>query len=330
MPKLVVVPSLAESAVTVVSYSELDAFRQCPLKHFLTYKQRWTKGVVEGGALDKGTQWHLVLEAHYGVIRTFQQDVLRQLGVSEAYGPTKAQLREVLRQQRKAEQQLLDACELAVTPLLSGPDGKRSEVQELLVWMYEGYVERWGADCDWFIVDIENKETLPLRDRDGVETRYHLKVRIDLIVWDRVTGRYWIVDHKSAADLAQKKDLELDDQFGLYTWLMRVGLGMDIQGSIHNGARTKLLKRAMTLDERYARTPMFRSPVELLNIALDALRVAEAAGDMDQPYSSPNPGQCGWKCDVREPHLALRKGIARGNIPVIMKDFGFHQDFTRH
>ena len=37
----------------VVSYSELDTFRQCPMKHALAYKQRWTRPVEEGSPLNK-------------------------------------------------------------------------------------------------------------------------------------------------------------------------------------------------------------------------------------------------------------------------------------
>ena len=52
----------------VVSFSEIDTYRQCPLKHEWAYKQRWKRPVEEASALAKGSLWHLVLETHYNVL----------------------------------------------------------------------------------------------------------------------------------------------------------------------------------------------------------------------------------------------------------------------
>ena len=51
------------NAITI-SWSEIDAWRQCPLKWRLAYAERWVEPLVSP-ALSKGLLWHKVLEIHY-------------------------------------------------------------------------------------------------------------------------------------------------------------------------------------------------------------------------------------------------------------------------
>ncbi len=98
---------------------------------------------------------------------------------------------------------------------------------------------------------------------------------------------------------------------------------------IRSDARTRRNKGPMQLSDRFRRVQTFRGERELENIAADALHTAQAAYREGNPvYSSPDPQQCGWKCDFLEPHLAARKGQA--SMPVILKDFGFHQREAKH
>lgn len=306
----------------IVSYSELDAFRQCPLKHFLSYNQRWTLPEREDDhPLTKGTLWHEVMDAHY---TTFLEA-----------GPDRNQ------------HTLVDA-ERRVRALLFGDRGDQTELQSLVWWMYRGYVERYGTDPDWEILGVEVKFQRRLRDpRTGQPSRYLLKGKLDLVVRDKRTGKIWIIDHKSGANLPAEADLDIDDQFGLYGWLLK-DAGIDVLGTIHNAARTtqnkgdlatdeelaanKSLKR-QTLDQRMKRTFMNRTDEELQSIAKDAWAVAvnaypEASGGRRLPlYSSPDPRTCQYRCDYLEPHLAARKGR---HLLDVMAEFGFVQDFTRH
>lgn len=301
----------------IVSYSELDTFRQCPLKHALAYKQRWTKEKAEDSALSKGTLWHKVLEAHYSYLRTVQQ-AKQELGSSWVIPAT-------------CDAEILDDCfnRGGVRELLQDTrTGGQTEVQELIQWMYEGHVAQWGIDRNWQILAVEHNAVVPLRNEKGNRTRFHLKLKIDLIVRDKRTGTIEIVDHKSGKDLPKKMELDLDDQFGLYTWGCRE-LGMQARSSIHNAARTQRNKGPMALEDRFSRTQMYRTDQELSNLALDAYRAARVAYSPinEVPFSSPDPRQCGWKCDLKEVHLAARKGIP---IKLALRDFGFAQNFERH
>jgi hypothetical protein len=300
----------------VVSYSELDTYRQCPLKHLLAYKQRWTKDKAEDSALGKGTLWHKVMEAHYETLKMFQND------------PAVVTEREILKVARAA-----------VTPLLFGDRGKQTEVQELMEWMYEGHIERYGKDGEFTIVGIELGPHVPLPWPNGRPSHYVLKTKLDLLVKDGF-GELWIIDHKSGANKPTQFELQVDDQFGLYTWAVQ-RLGYKVSGSIHSYARTTrntgdypdaaAKYKPQTLDQRFERYYLNRSDRELKALADDAFAAARNAyppKGMALPlYSAPDPRNCGWKCDFKEAHLMLREGLS---LEHVMKSEGFHQDFTRH
>jgi len=307
----------------VISYSELDTYRQCPLKWFIAYKNRWTVEERDADSpLAKGSLWHAVMEAHYGVIRAWQ---LAHGGVAVAL---------------KDEGAVLKLARESVIPLLWETTGAQTENQTLIQWMYEGYVERYGADRQWLILEVEYQLAEYLPAPEGGDSEFILKGKLDLIVMDVSTGKIWVIDHKSGANLPSQMDLEIDDQFGLYTWLMQ-HKGLKIMGAIHSATRTTRNKadfddyvgnlKAQTLEQRMHRTYLNRGDVETLNIANDAFAVAVNAyppKGMELPmYSSPDPRQCGWKCDMKEVHL-----LARAGRPLVMalKERGFVQDFRRH
>jgi hypothetical protein len=268
------------------------------------------------------------MEAHYLTIKQWQDD----------HSGRAITLRD--------EAKVMSLCVDAVAPLFWDDHGNQTEDQQLAQWMYEGYVARYGLDRQWRILEVEHKLQQPLPNEWGEPSLYLIKARLDLIVMEYKTGGIWVIDHKSGANLPSQMDLSIDDQFGLYTWLMRqedpAKYGR-LMGTIHNAARTtrntadfpdyvgKL--KPQTLEQRMARTYLNRTDTELRNIALDAYNVAvnaypEVEGREQLPlYSSPDPRQCGWKCDVRDAHLAARTGV---NIQQVLADQGFVQDHTRH
>lgn len=321
------------SKIITISYSELDTFRQCPLKHALAYRQRWSKPAKTGSPLSKGTDWHTVLETHYRRLREL---------TSPGHAHCIAQTRGEILLNEKA---ILADCAETVKPLLSRTslNEAAAEQQDLMRWMYEGYVAYHGADPEWEIRAVEYKTTVPLMNEAGKPSRFRLKVKIDLIVWDREMDGLWLIDHKSGADLPNDFALDMDDQFGLYEVTInrqRKAKGLQVvTGTIHNAARTTRNTgdypvheprfKPQTLEKRHLRSPMNRTLIELENIEKDAFRAARAAYSAGNkvPYSSPDPRTCGWKCDFKEPHLIARKG---GPIAIALADYGMAQDFARH
>lgn len=293
------------------SYSELDTMRQCGHKHELAYVERWREPEV-GPALMKGTLWHSVMETHYRAIWNWQVEG-RPASVST--------LRPDL-----FDRQLHNV----VMDLLYEQGQPRSDWSELIEWMYLGHLEHYGLDSQWKIVAVEHAPVMWLPTDRGGRSRFRLKMKIDLIVaWD---GKLWIVDHKSGKDLPKDKELDIDDQFGLYTWGMRK-LGKRVMGSCHSAARTQKnkdqTKNHQPLDERFKRSRLYRTDKELDTIAVEAYRTL-LHGYRFKPGEaprSPNPDTCRWRCSFTEACLAGRKGLDER---AMLIDLGFVQNFERH
>ncbi|QXJ40725.1 exonuclease [Curtobacterium phage Parvaparticeps] len=310
----------------VVSYSELDTYRQCPLKHLLAYKHRFRKPPEAFSALSKGSLWHEVLEHHYEAIRRDQA----------GRGGKPVPLRSEPKFLRELRAEILQE-------LLTDDAGEQSETQALIEWMYDGYVEQYGTDRDWEILAVEHAAQFLLPTQQYSPVPVEIKMKLDLVVKDRKTGKVWIIDHKSGANLPSQMDLEIDDQFGLYTWGMTRHTKWKPVGSIHSAARTTRNQadfpdyagksKPQTLEQRMHRTFLNRTDQELENVANDAAAAAvnAYAAELEVAqlpvYSSPDPRQCGWKCDFKEAHLMARQGRP---MDLALADQGFIQDFTRH
>lgn len=285
--------------VETVTYSELDAYRQCPLKHKWSYKDRWVKPPQVGSPLSRGSLWHLVMECHYTWLQRFRTNK----SIDPAF-----------------------LADWINTHLLYDEAGNQNEDQELVEWMYDGYLDCYGVDPDWEILQIEqaNRVALPVPD-DG--TPFQLKFKIDLLIKDKTSGQLWLVDHKSAKDFTRQVEIDVDDQFGLYTWALRK-LGYPVVGTIRSDARTQRNKSPMTLENRFRRVSTYRTDQELENIARDAYATASAAWGNTPLHSNPAPDRCSWRCDFLQSHLMLRKGVAQES--VILRDFGFEVNKLKH
>lgn len=139
-----------------------------------------------------------------------------------------------------------------------------------LAWMLEGYYERWGlGDPLWqrnaVMVEERMSATLPDVGNGPME----LVFVVDLLV--KVMGKLWIVDHKSSKYEPRPGDLDMADQWTLYTWALRQK-GYDVFGSVHNFAKTERLKteNLNTLERRYSRTPIHRTARECEAVAQEA------------------------------------------------------------
>lgn len=277
--------------VVTVSNSEVETYRQCRLKHQLQYIELW-RTEEEAEALARGTLFHLVMEGHYKAIQRAQQEGDGVPDVEDLF--------------------------LNVAPLLyEEGTGNQTERQELVEWMYRGYVEEYGVDEEWEIVAVEYPLDEPLYHRDGSPSSFKLAGTIDLIVRDKAAmGGLWLVDHKSCKSLP-KKDFDLEDQTAIYTLLARLK-NWELRGAIYNHVRTNRLKtREMGADERYKRSVTVRGSQELETCAFEVLELMEeayardlkgpAGGWRDAPRS-PDGERCGWKCNLTEACLAGRKG----------------------
>lgn len=292
-----------------VSWSEISDMRQCPHKHDLAYRQRWTPA-EPSRALAIGTLWHLVLETHYNALKA----------VWDLHGKLPA-----------SDDELQALVEQAVRPILFPPADEDDEYHDLVRWMYLGHLQKWGFDRNWRIRAVEHPAEIWLPLPSGRPSRFRLKMKMDLIVnvLDMLDEPLWLVDHKSGRDLPTEKELALDDQFGLYTYGMRQ-LGRPIQGVIYNSNRTQRNKGPMALEDRMARYMLYRTDKELDRIALEAAATARMTYGVWAEGEAPrhtNTDSCKWKCSFTEACLASRKGMDERRF---LLDLGFRQDFERH
>lgn len=303
------------ASTKLVSYSELDSYRQCRLKHQLGYIERWqTEETAE--ALSRGKMFHAVLEQHYLAARAKQmlaaateaQDLVEYNAFIEACG---GRMKELLYDTEK---------------------GTQSNMQGLVEWMYLGYLDHYGVDPDWKIVAVEHRLEHWLPTEKGTRSSFKMKGTIDLIVRDMTAGGgLWIVDHKTCKNLPKGRETDLDDQFAIYEWLLRQR-GNDIRGVIYNAVRTEKLKtRKMDAKERFKRIHTVRTATELETVAREAyiqLRQAWREG-IDRRFvpRSPNGDTCRWKCNFTEQCLAGRKGA---DMRDMLARTGFVQNWERH
>ncbi len=297
-----------------VSWSELDAYRQCPKKHQLAYKQRWSKPPREDSALAKGNLIHEVLEAHYKALKAKPGDMLNVL---EAVG------------------KCIDQMEAR---------GVDKEMIDLVMWIYEGYVKMYGLDEDWEILAVEHTIIQPLMAHPNVKSRFDLKAKVDLIIKDKTNGLISIVDHKSCTNLPDDKELEFEDQFGLYELVLN-RTGTPVFNTIHNALRTqrnqgdihlpgtpgyKSTMKAQPLDKRFLRSYMKRTKQELLTIEMEAIHVFQKAYSPSNAHERHTDSErCKRRCSFTEACLQARRAGDDSRIPGTLQIMGFEQYFGR-
>lgn len=284
----------------IVSWSELDNYRHCPHQHQLAYKERWVPPTT-APALSKGIAFHTLMEYHYRALQECPGDLAR------------ARL-------------------IAWNGLNQDPRGVLSEeTRDLMHWMYDGYVEMWGADPDWEILAVEERFNVPIPTAGGYPSRFTLKMGVDLVIKDRsARNKIFLVDHKSGANLPQRKTLDLSDQFTLYIWGL-IQSGYPVFGALWNGARTQRNKtKVQPLPERFARPLLARTPFEIETVVREAYataRTAYSARNLHERH--PDPDSCGWRCSYVEACLMGRKtGPVKER--EYLQDAGFRQNFERH
>lgn len=266
------------------------------MKAYLAYRERWQPETISA-ALERGKLFHAVMEAHY------------RLKIDE--GP------------------FIDPWKV----ISDAPEGDETDTVR---WMYEGYLEAYGDDPDWEILQVEQKVEQPLRLPSGRKSAFVLKGFVDLLVRDHSAGGgLYVVDHKTCRELPKQRALDFDDQFGIYVLLLR-RQGLDVRGVIYNACRTYKLKRPMDIKERFKRELTVRTDRELEVMAQEALETFQSAyrgtakGDKEGgqlPPRSPDPDRCGWRCPFTEACLMSRKGRP---IRPLLTDMGFQQSFERH
>lgn len=294
-------------------YSALATLQDCQLKFKLSYASGLH--TPPSPRLVLGSAYHALMQGHYESFRDTD---------------TRKQPRDLAAARHQA------AIRLTEYVKAEGRQHYDEKMRDQLRWMYQGYVERWDTEpaMDRFVV-IDERRVVPVLTYKGVKV--FLQVTADLIGHHREWNRWLLIDHKTASQRDASKEVvakenQLDPQRGLYAAcysLFGPKKGrIPIFAAYHNVVRTDQLKREMSMEERFARTPVFYTEKELLNIWAEnkvvirkAVEIHLGIGDI---YSSPDPTTCSWKCPWVAPHLAAR---ANGrDVVQVALDYGAQRD----
>lgn len=308
---------IADREVTV-SYSELQAYRKCPLMWSWGYKARWRRPNEPGSNLDKGTAFHAAAEVHYTILKENPE------------GSAADRL-------NLAAQAVEDVALSNMTP----------EMAELIAGMYERYVAQYGTDPQWQILGVEEQgkfllghiqvpvyhgESAGLVIPNGTETvAVYIKWKADLIVFDTTLRGNLVIDHKTASALQKAKSLQWDDQLPIYDMGYRLAHpGVKILGGMHNEARkpkagTNPANSKTAWNRRTRGTYTLKGMKEIADNALNTVRAMLTDRDL---FS--NPGikatDCGF-CDFEDVHTMTRAGVPA---EATLKAQGFEQKWERH
>lgn len=217
--------------------SDRLAWKKCRREHnFSSIVHRNLVPIKGSKPLEYGTDWHEAMAALYDPIswplwtskdksvRDIQREIVRQTF-----------LQANRKRRLEYEEEGLDVSE------------DFAEREALGIGMLNGYFD-WAVDVDKFTpVKVEVDFEVPILDPitgepalcacHGAPIVY--QGRLDGIVQDP-QGWYWILEHKTAAQMGPTDHLALDEQTGSYAWAIRQMLGIRVQGVIYNEAVKKV------------------------------------------------------------------------------------------
>jgi hypothetical protein len=208
----------------IIRTSDRSFFKRCRVLWDFTSKirQNW-EPLQRIDALDFGTAMHEALQAYYepttwGNQGLQEQNALRAFFISA---------------DKVGARVKLGALEF---------EDRWKELRVLGEGMLNHYF-MWAPKRDNFtpiFTEVEFEVPIP-----GMHGDVMYQGRIDLIIQDEFG--YWIVDHKTTAQLADTQWLWLDDQCSSYAWAIQKQLGLNIRGVIYNELRKKAPRKPNVL-----------------------------------------------------------------------------------
>lgn len=205
---------------SIIRTSDRGTFKRCrTLWDFRSKIRQNYEPYARTQPLDFGTAIHAGLEAYYNP-DTWGSLTMQQIAARHAF------LESIDEIQQKVKFGALEFEE------------QFNEDRELGLAMLDNYFT-WAPSQDNFkpiLTEIEFEVPM-IFWRHGHLQDFVYQGRVDLVVEDEFG--YWIVDHKTAAQLAGVDWLPLDDQCGSYAWALQKMLGLKIRGVIYSELRKK-------------------------------------------------------------------------------------------
>ena len=235
--------------VPIIRTSERAAVKRCPW----AWWQRWRRGLVPIGrmsdALWFGTGVHLALAKWY-------------CGPGFKRGPVPA---ETFAAWSAGEIRYIKSSNTLGTGAVSYIEEKLVPAQQLGAVLLDRYVDHYGYDDDWDVIDPERSGQVDIMDPDWPDKLLAIYAWTwDLLYRSATTGRIWLGEHKTAKSI-RLDYLPLDDQAGAY-WAMAgpylrneglIGKRERIAGITYNFLRKSLPDdRPRNADGHYCNKPV--------------------------------------------------------------------------
>lgn len=194
----------------IVTHSSLECFKQCRQKYFYRYISGICP-VQKSNALEFGSQMHLILQHLFECIEAQQTK-----GDTE-YEPKESVIDRLC--------QMVEIADIEVTD--------RAKLKGLII----GYVNKYyDSDCqEYEVVDVEHEFSFKMTNYQNPYTPTFVG-KVDGIVKRKSDGKYFILEHKTAAVvdedyIAQK---QIDSQTMTYACFIQETMGIKVSGAIHD------------------------------------------------------------------------------------------------
>jgi len=189
---------------------------------------------------------------------------------------------------------------------------KLVELEALGIVMLEGYREHYGADEDLDVIATEHTLTKLIPQPDtGEDSCFTLTARLDGIVRDVNTGKYFSFEHKTYGRL-NTAFFDLDHQFTAQAWLgldLATTLGIDepISGVLYNGLR-KQAPGPRVKGDLFHRQKIYKNQDQINSMLFRAYHQCAEVASPDVPiYPQPNTMRCSY-CSFREVCIEWMRG----------------------
>jgi hypothetical protein len=152
---------------------------------------------------------------------------------------------------------------------------------------------------------------------------HYLEGKVDGLI-QHSSGRIDVLEHKTYGNRPKQEDLQSNDQFIAYLWLVgQLGFNPHLDSCVaYDGMwRRKAVPRGRTFDDLFARYTLTRSPAELeefarfLPLELNDMAAQYARPDdayINRPWDKPSCWDCAFGDDVKNGRIGLCRAMSRG------------------
>lgn len=123
------------------------------------------------------------------------------------------------------------------------------DARDLGMAMLLNYTDTYGDDDEWDVIATEQTFQVKGRTPDGIE--YYITGTFDGVFRNRITGKLWLMEHKTAAGLPDTGYLDMDDQASTYFAVAEIVLkskGIMAENDHLDGIMYNFLRKSMPDD----------------------------------------------------------------------------------